>query len=443
MLAALCALALLAGPVAAQCIEGCDGQGNATLLTRGRCDIGSNFKFRMGGAPQAPYILRMDFGAGPTDVPGVGEFCLDFSDDLQVLGEGTLNNRGLRAVFYSIPDDPGLVGQLLAFQAEIQDASAPNGVAISNGFFVELCGSGNKGNVCPPCTGDQGCTPGYWKNHPQAWPFTPFMPSDPISSVFTIPECLADCSPDLASTSLIKGLDFNGGGGICGSARILLRAAIASALNASHPSVAYPRTLESILEDTDAALAECSRDPMLDLGAALDSDNNRGCPLNNDGSSDGQGDPPVVEDDCDRGVLRLGYTHIVFYEGDFPVDLTVSACDAGDQALIGEANFSFDPDNLPAFPIGDENLTVTDVNVHAGALVIYVTIDGVNFSDNGTLPDSTTLKVAAGDVTSERTIGTSCDTPIGPGYKFNPVFIEKVKVIEPFALVGQGTGGNK
>ena len=127
LLAALCALALLAGPVAAQCIEGCDGQGNATLLTRGRCDIGSNFKFRMGGAPQAPYILRMDFGAGPTEIQGVGEFCLDFSEDLQVLGEGTLNNRGLRAVFYSVPDDPGLVGQLRSQLVAAEDALSSNG----------------------------------------------------------------------------------------------------------------------------------------------------------------------------------------------------------------------------------------------------------------------------------------------------------------------------
>ena len=43
--------------------------------------------------------------------------------------------------------------------------------------------------------------------------------------------------------------------------------------------MAYPRTEASVIADVNAALLQ-SRDAMLALAAALDADNNRGCPLN-------------------------------------------------------------------------------------------------------------------------------------------------------------------
>jgi len=52
-----------------------------------------------------------------------------------------------------------------------------------------------------------------------------------------------------------------------------------AALNAAHPSVAYRRSLGAVISDVDAALAGSDRDAMLPLAAALDADNNLGCPL--------------------------------------------------------------------------------------------------------------------------------------------------------------------
>ena len=54
---------------------------------------------------------------------------------------------------------------------------------------------------------------------------------------------------------------------------------MAALLNASHPDVAYPRIASQVLVDVNTALASGSRDTMLALAAALDADNNRGCPL--------------------------------------------------------------------------------------------------------------------------------------------------------------------
>ena len=123
--------------------------------------------------------------------------------------------------------------------------------------------------------GNQGCTPGYWKNHTDSWPPTGYSPAQNVTTVFS----QTVLYPAL-STSLLNTLSFAGGSGVSGAAEILLRAATAAVLNASHPDVAYPRSPASVIADVNNALATQNRDSMLALAAALDADNNRGCPLN-------------------------------------------------------------------------------------------------------------------------------------------------------------------
>jgi hypothetical protein len=120
----------------------------------------------------------------------------------------------------------------------------------------------------------QGCTPGYWKNHSGSWPAAGYSPSQSVLSVFAASVRF----PTLAAATLQQALAFGGGSGDQGAAEILLRAGVAALLNAAHPSVAYPRTPQSVIADVNAALAG-SRDTMLALAAALDADNNLGCPL--------------------------------------------------------------------------------------------------------------------------------------------------------------------
>jgi len=125
-------------------------------------------------------------------------------------------------------------------------------------------------------TGDQGCTPGYWKNHTDSWPPTGYAPGQSVGSVFAA----AVAYPGIGDASLLDALAFHGGSGVDGGARNLLRAAVAALLNSSHGGVGYPRSAASVIADVDAALASGDRDTMLSLAAALDGDNNLGCPLN-------------------------------------------------------------------------------------------------------------------------------------------------------------------
>jgi hypothetical protein len=126
----------------------------------------------------------------------------------------------------------------------------------------------------PEPPGDDGCTPGYWKNHTGSWAGTGFSPGQSAGSVFSL-----GGFPSLASRTLLQSLQGGGGSGTLGAAKILLRAAVAALLNAAHNGVDYPRTTSSIIADVNAALASNNRNTMLALATALDRDNNLGCPL--------------------------------------------------------------------------------------------------------------------------------------------------------------------
>lgn len=128
----------------------------------------------------------------------------------------------------------------------------------------------------PPPTGDEGCTPGYWKNHTDSWAAAGLSPGQTTSSVFSG----ANGFPSLGSQTLLQSLQGGGGSGSLGGARILLRAAVAALLNAAHPDVDYTRSASSIVSDVNAALTSNNRNTMLALATALDNDNNGGCPLN-------------------------------------------------------------------------------------------------------------------------------------------------------------------
>ncbi len=140
-------------------------------------------------------------------------------------------------------------------------------------------------------TGNQGCTPGYWKNHTSNWletgdhrvsgdtdVKTTFQPNDPVSELFP-----AASKYGLQSITFLQALQSGGGSTNAGAARTLLRAATAASLNAAHEGLGYPLSRfgpDGILARVNAALRSGDRAAMLNLAAELDRLNNLGCPLN-------------------------------------------------------------------------------------------------------------------------------------------------------------------
>lgn len=123
--------------------------------------------------------------------------------------------------------------------------------------------------VPPPPPGDQGCTPGYWKNHTTKW--VGYTTGETVGSVFT------GASPYDGDT-LLAALSLQGGSGVDGAKQILIRAAVSALLNSS--AVGYPLTTSQVISMTDTALASGDRATILTLASQLDADNNLGCPLN-------------------------------------------------------------------------------------------------------------------------------------------------------------------
>jgi hypothetical protein len=85
----------------------------------------------------------------------------------------------------------------------------------------------------PPAA--DGCTPGYWKTHPEAWP---------IPTTTTVDDVF-DGAGSFSGTTLLAALSLQGGSGISGATETLLRAGTAAYLNSLSVDFAYTRRRSS------------------------------------------------------------------------------------------------------------------------------------------------------------------------------------------------------
>lgn len=124
----------------------------------------------------------------------------------------------------------------------------------------------------PGETGFEGCTLGYWKvkKHHDSWPL-PYATYLNAQSYFGL---------DAPDATLLTALSFQGGPGVDGGKRILLKQAVAALLNSASGGVDYPLTTAQVTSQVTAALSSGDREIMLSLAATLDAYNNQGCPLN-------------------------------------------------------------------------------------------------------------------------------------------------------------------
>jgi hypothetical protein len=142
--------------------------------------------------------------------------------------------------------------------------------------------AGAVGSAGAVATGDDGCTPGYWKNHTENW--QEFKPGQTLASAFAASGVTVDLGK-YANTTLLQALRLKGGSGEDGSTQILLRATTAALLNAAYDApegeefFGYPLRRGEILQRASTALAG-DRQDQIDLAAELDDLNNSDCPLN-------------------------------------------------------------------------------------------------------------------------------------------------------------------
>jgi hypothetical protein len=121
----------------------------------------------------------------------------------------------------------------------------------------------------PPFVGgDEGCTPGYWKQpqHLDSWLATGYATTDLFNDVFNV--------TTFPSKTLLEVLS-QGGGGV----RALGRHAVAALLNASSPEVDYELTEVEVLLSVNEELTNGTEASIELLKNDLDLFNNEGCPL--------------------------------------------------------------------------------------------------------------------------------------------------------------------
>jgi len=140
-----------------------------------------------------------------------------------------------------------------------------------DGVAVASLGPGNDWDIfCledipppPPPPGDEGCTPGYWKqpHHYDSYP-APYTPFTLFSSAFGV-------GPNI---TLAQAAGTGGGG-----EKALLRHATAALLNAASGDVAYAFSVSAVIDLVKEAYSTGDYETVKNILAA---ENEKGCPLN-------------------------------------------------------------------------------------------------------------------------------------------------------------------
>ena len=118
----------------------------------------------------------------------------------------------------------------------------------------------------------EGCTPGYWKTHTEAW--VGFTPDQTLGSVFTFP----NAADPLAGATLLEALSFQGGPTVADKEALFLHHAVAGLLNAS-AGLDYALSVNGVINTVNRALARHRAGRYERLKNEFDAANNLGCPL--------------------------------------------------------------------------------------------------------------------------------------------------------------------
>jgi hypothetical protein len=156
-------------------------------------------------------------------------------------------------------------------------------VAVAGGIVASLALGGTLLPSGATIIGEEGCTPGFWKNHTEAWnqdPADHYDPNQTLDELFDFPDALAS----FRTVKLVDALDGGGGPGVPGATKILMRAAVAAFNNAAAETIGYPyRRFDDPGDMTDtinALLAGQNRANIIAYAGVLDAANNLGCPIN-------------------------------------------------------------------------------------------------------------------------------------------------------------------
>ena len=160
---------------------------------------------------------------------------------------------------------------VLAVVASLLTAVMPVGEALWSKILT-ISGEVNVKESEPPPEDEEGCSPGFWKNHTDTWP-QGYSADDKVRNLLG-----EDAPSDL---TLLEALELGGG-----ELNALLRHVVAALLNSAHADIDYPYDFDAII-----ALFQVAVDGGDIEGAKglLEEANEAGCPLSDDEDDDGEG----------------------------------------------------------------------------------------------------------------------------------------------------------
>jgi hypothetical protein len=191
-----------------------------------------------------------------------------------------------------VPDCNGVEGECIP----LTNTATAEGYCIHDSD-LQLVGTKSAEATCEyKCDGGgEGCTPGFWKNHPKCWcglygdgsDNPPFKVSDLFVRLQTSPyDTVDDPEPrrkhksNFDQDTMLQALSYQGGGELDGAVRNLLRHATAAALNACNDNVSYEKSLTWIIDEVNAKLEAQIIDDIITLQGDLAGWNEDGCPIN-------------------------------------------------------------------------------------------------------------------------------------------------------------------
>jgi len=134
----------------------------------------------------------------------------------------------------------------------------------------------------PPPSGNQGCSPGFWRNANISFWDPGFKPTDSVKLAFN---AVVTAFPNIQNTTFAQALRSSGNGGSPEQAALfLLRSATAALKNIENTSISYPRAIADLQSQVNTAIGSKLRNTMNALTSALDQDNNLGCPISSGGN---------------------------------------------------------------------------------------------------------------------------------------------------------------
>jgi hypothetical protein len=169
-------------------------------------------------------------------------------------------------------------------------AAAGAALAMAAGMMLAAPASANQGGY------GEGCTPGFWKNHLDWKSYDDnvndtaddFGPSTDVEDALrvNVPAAYSSSTVNFETMTALQALNARGGPGLNGATQILLRAAVASYLNADaaldFPLRRFTKGVgeePSMQSEIQRVLDSGSRSEIIAYATYLDGLNNADCPL--------------------------------------------------------------------------------------------------------------------------------------------------------------------